>query len=136
LYLRLVIPDRLERNKSELVKLKDIVTLAVRDGTSLSNVGEAEYRAIKIDDWPEPDGLESGARELLEKLYGSAGNRHIIAHLSPKHGLLAIGVESKKPDIVVEMVVCGVRAVNRAPLIAIPSVLGCASYSDNAIATR
>lgn len=108
--LRLVIPDRLERNKSELVNLKNIVTLAVRDGTSLSHVGEAEYQAIKIDHWPEPDGLESGARELLEKSYGSAGNRHLIAHLSPRHGLLAIGVESKKPDIMVEMLAADAKA--------------------------
>jgi hypothetical protein len=34
--LRLAIPDRLEKNKSELVNLKNIVTLAVRDGASLS----------------------------------------------------------------------------------------------------
>jgi hypothetical protein len=108
--LRLVIPDRLERNKSELVNLKNIVTSAVRDGASLSHVGEAEYQAIKIDHWPEPDGLESGARELLEKSYGSAGNRHVIARLSPRHGLLAIGVESKKPDIMVEMLAADAKA--------------------------
>jgi hypothetical protein len=100
--LRLTIPDRLEKNRSELVNLRNIVTLAVRDGASLSHVGEAQYQVIKMERWPEPDRLESAARELLEKVYGSAGNRHIIAHLSPRYGLLAIGVESQRPDTVVE----------------------------------
>jgi hypothetical protein len=110
--VRLVIPDRLERNKSELVDLKNIVTLAVRDGASSSHVGETEYHAIKIDHWPEPDGLENCARELLKKSYGTASNRHVIAHLSPRYGLLAIGVESKKPDIMVETLAADAKAAS------------------------
>jgi hypothetical protein len=108
--LRLIIPDRLERNKSELANLKHMVALAVRDGASLSHAGEAQYQAIKIEHWPKPDSLESSAHELLEKVFGSARNRHIIAHLSPGYGFLAIGVESQRPDIVVETLAADVKA--------------------------
>jgi hypothetical protein len=100
--IRLIIPDRLEKNKPQLENLEKIVTSAVRDGTALSNVGQAEYEAVKIDYWPRPDELEITARELLEKSFGRARSRHVIARMSPRHGLVAIGVESKKPDTVVQ----------------------------------
>ena len=101
--LRLIIPDRLERNKKQLGNLKDIAISAVRDGTAESDVGQAEYKAINVVHWPEPDhGLEIAARELLAKLFRDAGNRHVIAQLSPSRGFAAIGVESKKSDTVVD----------------------------------
>jgi hypothetical protein len=95
--IRLTIPDRLETNKKLLAELQSIVASSVSGATELSKVGRAEYKALNMDHWPEPHESESATREFLNNLFGT-GNRHVLWHLRPEQGFVAIGVESEKPD--------------------------------------
>lgn len=110
-FLRVILPDRLTGNHTQLDEILSEVARALRNGADVSGHTSCavEYKRFDLSNSPfyeaSPDSITRGdVQAFLEREY-SIQNPHLLMIFRPRYGVIILTVESRQKDTVLRGII-------------------------------